>query len=371
MKFQTLFKKASTGVLQEWTISTEGNVIVTRWGQENGAIQETRDVVKAGKNIGKKNETTAVQQAESEAQSRWEKKLKKNYVKSRRDAEDGKVDALVQGGVDVMLAHRFDEQGHKIVYPAAVQPKFDGHRCIAVVSAGDVTLWTRTRKPITGLPHINYAIQKWAARAQYDDIVLDGELYHHDYRDRFEELSSFIRTPEPKEGHEVVQYHVYDIAETDLEYKDRLELLADHDLGRPLVFVETLWAQDEEDLMAHFETFLAQGYEGAMVRNSRGLYANKRSYDLQKIKEFQDSEFPVVGVEEGRGKLAGHAIFVCKTADGTEFRVKMKGETEALQVYWKNPSKAIGKQLTVKYQGLTNKSGVPRFPVGLRFKLDD
>lgn len=127
---------------------------------------------------------------------------------------------------------------------------------------------------------------------------------------------------------------------------------------------------NEDEMMLAFEKFLEQGYEGLMVRNMKARYVNKRSYDLQKVKEFQDSEFTVTGVEEGRGKLAGHAIFVCKTSSGVEFRAKMKGETSALKKYFEHPELALGKQLTVKYQGVTNKSGVPRFPVGIRFKED-
>lgn len=148
----TLFKKTSAGADQEWSIGTEANVIVTRFGQVGGKIQEARDEVKEGKNVGKANATTAIQQAEAEAQSQWEKKLKKAYVQSLDDARAGKIDAVIEGGVFPMLAHRYDEQGHKIVFPAYVQPKFDGHRCIAVIEDFKATLWSRTRKPITGLP---------------------------------------------------------------------------------------------------------------------------------------------------------------------------------------------------------------------------
>jgi predicted DNA-binding WGR domain protein len=79
MKLPTLYKKTSTGADQEWSISTEGSTIVTRWGRVGGAIQEGRDLIKVGKSFDKKNETTATQQAEAEAQSRWEKKLQKGY----------------------------------------------------------------------------------------------------------------------------------------------------------------------------------------------------------------------------------------------------------------------------------------------------
>lgn len=374
MNLPTLFKKTATGAAQEWTIGTEGAVIVTRWGQKDGAVQETRDEIKTGKNIGRSNETTAVQQAELEAQSQWEKKLKKGYVQSLADAKAGKTDSIIEGGIFPMLAHRFDEQGHKLVYPCYVQPKLDGHRCIAMIDAnGRCTLWSRTRKPITSMDHIVAAIEMMGIHS----TILDGELYNHGYKDRFEELTSFIRDAEYREGATAVQYHVYDLPSS-WAFRHRWEFLRDHEQLRThwqmgggfLKLVETLQATDEDDLMLAFNAYLAQGYEGAIARNAEGAYVNKRSYDLLKIKEFLDAEFPVIGVEEGRGKLVGHAIFVCKTPQGVEFRAKLKGETASLKQYFDNPALAIGRQLTVKYQGLTNKNGVPRFPVALRFRDD-
>ncbi len=118
--------------------------------------------------------------------------------------------------------------------------------------------------------------------------------------------------------------------------------------------------------MVMFQKYLDDGYEGAIARNVSGCYVGKRSYDLLKIKEFLDAEFEVIGVEEGRGKLTGHGIFVCKTANGAEFRAKMVGDTAALKQYYQDASLAVGRQLTVKFQGLT-KNGIPRFPVALRF----
>ena len=361
-----LYKLTSTGKVQYWHITTLENEIVTCFGQVDGKEQETSEFIKEGKNIGKANETTAAQQAYQEAQSRYEQKLKKGYVKNIKDAKAGEVDEIIEGGISPMLAHRFDEQGHKIQYPAFVQPKFDGHRCVAIIKDGVATLWSRTRKPITGLPHIIKDLESLG-----EDIVLDGELYNHSYKDKFEELTSFIRNPEPKVGHEVVQLHIYDVIDNELQ-AERFQTLKEiiPKKSNSLVPVKTLKAQDEESLMEAFDTFLAEGYEGAIVRNAKGEYVNKRSYDVQKIKEFQDSEFKCIAVEEGRGKLAGHAIFVLQTKEGVAFKAKMKGETEKLRKYWVNPNLAIGKMVTVQYQGITNKSSVPRFPVALRIRED-
>jgi DNA ligase 1 len=370
--FPTLYKKTSKGAQQEWTIHAEEDypplgAIVTRYGQTGGAIQETRDVVLKGKNIGKKNETTPYQQACAEAQAKWEKQLKKGYVQNADAAMSGEVDAVIEGGILPMLAHRYDQQGHKIQFPAYVQPKLDGHRCIAVVENGKCSLWSRTRKRINSMPHIERAVEfLFGGRTS---LILDGELYHHGYRDNFEELTSLIRPDAPRGGHEVVQYHVYDIANS-APYHARLRQLDQMALQRPLVQVVTHMVGDEDALEAAFDGFLAEGYEGAMVRNSKGCYVNKRSYDLQKVKEFIDGEFKVLGVEEGRGKMAGHAIFVCMAppdAKEPTFKAKMKGELSKLKEFFEHPERAIGRQLTVKYWGLTKK-GLPRFPVAVRFR---
>ena len=362
-----LYKKTAKDGLQEWEIAVDDNTIITRWGQVGGAIQETRDEIATGKNIGKKNETTPAEQAALEAQSQWEKKLKKGYVKSAVDARDGKTDDIITGGVFPMLAHSFADHGHKLKYPCLVQPKLDGHRCIAMVDTGGVSLWTRTRKPITSMGHVVAAIEALGLPA---GTVLDGELYCHEYRDRFEELASFIRDSEARPGSEVVQYHVYDTVSDSSQFARSAWVndMFDGTTCGILVGVYTETAENEDELMASFDGYLKLGYEGAIARNADGKYVKKRSYDLLKIKEFADAEFEVVGVEEGRGKMAGKAVFVCKTPEGAEFRAKLMGELDGLKRYVDDPSLAVGRRLTIKYQGMTKKSGVPRFPVAVRFR---
>lgn len=397
--FPTLYKLTATGATQSWNIRVEGSTIIKTYGQVGGAMQEARDTITVGKNIGKSNETTPEQQAELEAKSQWEKKLKdKNYHVDVNAAEAGESSDVVEGGILPMLAHSFAKQGHKIKYPACVQPKLDGHRCVAVVEAmpcddcessgiaggpdgyyadkgkpcptcqgaTTVTLWSRTRKVITGVPHVAEAV---AALNLPNGTVLDGELYNHDYREKFEELTSFIRQATPKPGYEVVQYHVYDVAASG-PFWERSNFLTSHltDDGT-IVVVPTMEVQDAGELTESFGLFTAAGYEGAMVRNSDSPYVNKRSYDLQKIKEFADDEFKIVDVVEGRGRMAGRGIFVCKSYDGDPFRVKMAGSLDNLTEYLNDKEKFIGRTLTVQFQGLTSDS-IPRFPIGLRFRED-
>lgn len=370
-----LYKVTSTGATQMWEIAVDGPTIVTIYGQMGGKLQEARDTITVGKNVGRANETTPEEQALSEAQSQWGKKLKnKGYVQSLEAAASGKVDAdFVAGGINPMLAHSYDKRGRAIVFPAFVQPKLDGHRCIAMRIAGVWTLWSRTRKPITGVPHIIAALESIDVLDRtMGDITLDGELYNHDYREKFEELTSFIKRPEPKPGHEVVQYHVYDIvmdgsfAERSAELERLYHSIVDEDA---IVLVDTRSAGTFEEAEELFSEFLEEGYEGAMLRNAKSSYVQKRSADLQKLKVFADAEFKIVDVTEGRGKMAGKAIFVCETPQGTTFRVKMKGALDSLRQYVDDPSLAIGCMLTVQYQNLTA-GGQPRFPIGLRLRED-
>ena len=376
-----LYKKTSTGKIQEWKVWVSVTpfypevTIVNEYGQVGGKIQESRETITEGKNVGKANETTILEQAQAQAKARWEKQLKKGYAQTIEDAEAGVTDDVIEGGVFPILAHKFAEQGHKIKYPALAQPKLDGHRCTSQYGDGAVTMWSRTRKPILSIPHIVEALENCGLADRFD-----GELYNHDYRNNFEDLTSFIRQEEPKEGYEAVQYHVYDLALPNLSNYDRyliLKNMASVFEGTPVHLVETVIVNDEDELYAYLDDCLARGYEGCMVRNFDSPYEYKRSYGLQKLKKFDDDEFRIVDIKVGtKGSMAGKAVFICEKyrdeqpiPEGKSFDCKLKGDMGKLKEYADEPSLVIGKILTVKFQGYT-KYGIPRFPVGERFRVE-
>jgi DNA ligase-1 len=373
----TLYKKTSTGAIQWWTISVEPGVdfgiIITQYGQvgtENP--QETRDVITKGKNVGKKNETTPYQQAVAEADAKHEKQRKKGYVTTPEAAAAGEVDDAVQGGILPMLAHKFTEQGHKIVFPAYAQPKLDGMRCIAIVDEGKATLWSRERRPIISAPHLIEELEHCFPTGR---VVLDGELYNHDMKHDFERFMSIVRQKDKVHpDHKMIQYWVYDAPDmTEASWATRLAwldaTLIDNTGLDYTRAVETRFIDEPAvpDLLAEYRGL---GYEGVMLRNAAGRYLNKRSYDLQKVKEFDDAEFGIVGIAEGRGRLQGHVgAFVCTMPNSDQtFEAKMSGDTGKLKEYWDDHALWTGKMLTVRYQGLTGKNGVPRFPVGVTFR---
>ena len=364
-----LYSLNANGSIQQWAISVDGCTIIKEYGQIGGKTQTTEDTVKSGKSIGRSNETSCEEQALADATSQWEKKLKSGYVKTQKEAKEGTVDAdFVTGGVEPMLAHKFRDHESKIIYPCYAQPKLDGIRCIAIIENGVATLWTRTRKPITGVPHIIRAIEKQFPNCvphcvdKYR-IVLDGELYNHSYKNRFEEIVSFCKQATPKAGHEVVEYHIYDMVDVSV-FSERTYNIENAKLLHPLVAVKTTSIPNAEQLLEQFGEDRNAGYEGTMVRNANSLYEHKRSYNLQKIKEFDDAEFKITGIKSGRGRMADCAIFTCTNKNGDLFDCKMEGSLEKLKEILLDSRNVIGKMLTVRYQGFTN-GNMPRFPIGV------
>jgi DNA ligase 1 len=393
-RFPRLFRKTNTGAIQYWDIFAEEKAgglnvstnappvvgeIVTVYGQlGTPSPQRTTDTVASGKNEGKANATTAFQQAQKEAKSKWEKQKKKGYVETEYDARAQNVDSdFVGGGLLPMLAQSFSKHAKKIKWPCYVQPKLDGMRCIAIVRNGKATLWSRTRKPILSVPHIVAALEE---NFGDQNVTLDGELYSHKLKSDFERIMSLARKDEPAPGHEQIQYHIYDMV-SDLPFNDRNDALVNlfgpvagvGTASCPLIPVLTGLVGDEEGMTALFSQVRGEGYEGLMLRNGDSKYEQgKRSYGLQKVKEFEDAEFDIIGVEEGRGRLQGHVgSFVCRTKDGKEFLAKMSGETAKLKAFFEDESLWSNKRLTVQFQGLTGAKGVPRFPVGLRIREEE
>lgn len=381
-EWPTLFKKSSTGKIQTWQIHVEEiadgtGAICVLHGQIGGKLQEGADFVKEGKNLGKANATTAVQQAVAEAEAKWTKQKKKRYVESQEAAQAGEVDDVIEGGIDVMLAPSkiYPVFAAKLMWPVFDQPKLDGSRCIAIVENGVCTLWSRTRKRINSVPHIERACETLVPKE--GRYVLDGELYADQFAEDFEELMSLVRKDEPAPGHEKVEYWVYDYPSCEATFKARSTVLwklflaggADTDkvymrIG-PLVRVPTYIANNDPELRSHHADNIEAGFEGTMVRNDGPYEGGKRSYHLQKLKDMQDAEADIVGAVEGRGKDVGTVgCFQCLTIpEGVPFDCRLKSSYARRRELFEHPEQWQGMKLTYKFQNLTA-DRKPRFPIG-------
>lgn len=362
--FPTIFSKSSTGKIQQWTMFVEGNRYWTEAGQTGGKITKSKETVCKGKNKGKKNETSPEEQAALDARSKWSKKLDKNGFLTEQEARESKDKFFVP-----MTAQKFRDHNKKIEYPAYVQPKLDGIRCVI----GKDFAITRNGKPHSMVSHIQKVL-----RPVFEinpTLVLDGELYNHDLKENFEGLVSLIRKSKltdqnMKDAESKIQFHIYDLkTENPCDFHFRMSLLTlihekllEEDEKHAEHFVKivpTVCVQDEEDVLRWHDHFVNLGYEGAMVRNSYSLYEHKRSFHLQKVKVFMDDEFPLIGFEEGKGNKKGMAASAwVKLPNGQKCKVGIKGSEEFCQNLLSQESNLIGLPVTVEFFGYTQEGSL-------------
>jgi len=378
--FPTLYGDAQNGKTKMWQIKVidrDDAIIQTSYGYVDGKKQVNEKVINEGKNIGKSNETTPLQQAINEARTAWTKKKESGYAplqdttENVEEEDDTKVSAIEGGrskGVDEavpnpMLAHDYNKRGKSIQFPCYVQRKFDGTRCVGMPTKG---LFSRNRKTYPHLDHIVEELNKLPK-----DCILDGELYSDTLN--FQEIVGLVKRETLKKGdHEKqlqIKYHIYDII-NNKPYEERLQLLQtlfQKNKFQYLVLVKTDGCESEEKMKELHAKYVEEGYEGIMLRNKNGLYKNVRSADLQKYKEFYDNEYKVIDFKEGEGQEAGCVLWVCETKEGKKFNCRPRGSREDRMEQFNEGNNYVGKMLTVRYQELTN-DGIPRFPVGLAFR---
>ncbi len=359
MTLPTLYKISSTGATISWAIEYHNGAFRTISGQVPGVQTTTQWTKCFGKNIGKSNETSDELQAELEAKAKHKKKKDEKYIEN--------IDELTSTEnpfYSPMLAHSFDKYCEKIKYPVFVQPKLDGVRALFSLEGGAIV--GRTRKGKT-LPE---RVVKYIGRNLVDffaanpDNVLDGELYNHDFKDNFNAIISLVRKESGDDSDEALkhlQYWIYDtFSPIETDYMRRTSNLINYfSEESPIVLVGTELADSFEKVTQFHDYYVSGGYEGAMVRNIGAKYENKRSKSLLKVKTFEDNEYILVRVEEGRGNRAGIATrAVGKLKDGREFEAGIIGNED----YARNLLETFNGEViaTFKHQGLTP-DGVPRF----------
>jgi DNA ligase-1 len=363
---KTLYQKDLAGRVRFWRVEIDVEC-PSRYRSVSGLLDGENPVTSEWteaqpKNAGRSNERSAEEQARAECEALVIHKLSRKYHETVHEA---RLAEATHKFLAPMLAKKFDSE--KVKFPVFVQPKLDGVRCVASATG----LTTRQGRVVTSCPHVERELELLFER--HPDLVLDGELYTHDLRDDFNSIVSAVRRSEPSEESSRVQYHVYDMVVTAggpssmaPGFSDRhqqLSCLFQHDLcgSRVVVPVRTAFAETARQLEAAYADFMAEGYEGAMVRLDSPYEIGRRSRSLLKWKEFEDAEFPLVSVDEGLGNWSGMAKTVTiDLGDGREQSAGMRGTTEfarQLLAEWRKYS-----AVTVRYQRRTP-DGLLRFPI--------
>ena len=354
MKLQKLYQRATNNKVNTFQVEVEKEKYRTITGFEDGKKTESAWTVCEAKSY-----CTAEEQAVKEAEALHRKRLELGFFTDINDIDKSTI-------FKPMLAHKYEDHKDKLQYPVYVQPKLDGIRCIVRKDG----MWTRNGKKIVSAPHIYESLQHHFKTNP--NLVLDGELYFHD-KQNFNTICSLVKKTKPTVDDLVlssqsIEYWIYDVASSKVHFDHRkVELHAfAHDKHIRVLLGERV--DSEAKMIEKYGKYIEQGYEGLMIRTIDGKYENKRSKHLLKYKTFSDSEFTIVDVYEGKGRLSGKCgQMLLETEDGTRFYSTANGDENYMAELWNRREELIGKQATVKYFELTV-DGVPRFPkiIGIR-----
>lgn len=373
---KTLYKVHSNKQVGSWNIyvADSSPVILVRESCKviGGKSVVTKTEYKEGKNIGRANETSPLEQAILEAESKVKKQLDKGYVDYIPDANDTVTNSL--GFLKPMLATSIDKV-KKWEFPVYIQPKFDGHRMLATVQDGEVVLYSRQGK-ILDVKHIQSQLQTLLKIGAWSGATLDGEVYLHGAT--LQRISSLVKKAKPESDSLI--YNVYDIM-VDKPFVDRFNIIWDIIGNTHITHVQVTETHEVynnggfkviNDLHAEY---IGRGYEGTIIRHGdTGYEDGKRSKSLMKKKDFQDAEFEIVRVIQGKPKFKGKevfevAIYECRAENEKVFTVTSPGNMQEKHDAWVNRESMVGKFLTVKFFNLTPE-GIPFHPVALRLRED-
>ena len=263
-----------------------------------------------------------------------------------------------------MLAYKVDQKPIDWTTKVYLQPKLDGVRCIFTKDGA----YSRAGNEFKNVAHIKYDLTDFFRK--HPNAVLDGELYNHALKDDFEKIISLVRKQKPtdqdaRDAENLVQYHVYDTIAEGPDYESRFNWLIRYlPIAATMTLIKNTVVESQDEAKMLHSVHLAQGYEGSMLRLNMP-YEQKRSYNLQKFKDFSDTEATIMGYEAGKGKFEGMiGKFFMQDDDGNEFGCPIgKGYNFAhRKIILDNIHDYIGQRATFTYFQRT-KAGSYRHPL--------
>lgn len=380
-QFDTLYKKAKSGKIQIWSIScalvVDKNAIsiLIAQGQYSGKLQKYEEYITEGK-----QNRNIYEQAELEAQSRWNKKKDEGY-KSLPDLGISSADDIGTALEGFLLDNLFDDRTDangvlkpmkctpiekglkKIKFPAFAQPKLDGVRGLI---RWDGEQWRATSSSGKSYDvmarHILYELDIASRENEaLKEFILDGEFYIHGVPLEF--LSGWARTKTPILQHLNMKFHLFDLGIKEEMHIRNTILIGHSDMNSfrasTIEIVQTQIVNEMRDFNFWHDVWVSHGYEGAILRNFDGIYEfGIRSTSIFKKKDFKDEEFEIVGMELG-SRGTEDMVFWVITKEGKRFKANPVGNRQMKDDYWNNQLQIIGKQAMVRYLTVSQ-NGIPQ-----------
>ena len=278
---------------------------------------------------------------------------------------------------DVMLAGKWNAK--KAVWPAIIQPKFDGLRCVVMIKGDDVKFLSRGGKEFDTLgcliPEIIRVVPK---NIRFGGLMLDAEVVST--RGDFQQTCSDVKRGEAVTDEVALMIfdgmgldyfkfescpHSQVVRSAGIEKMFNGEVKSDRLIAAPYTTVA-----NEEEATKIYEQYRAQGYEGAIVKNPDGMYEFKRSNNWMKMKPQDNVDLEIVDSFEGTGKYEGMLGGFDVMFEGVKCSVGGGFSDEQRKEFWTNRDEMIGQIIEVQYMEKTADGAMrhPRFICVRSFK---
>jgi len=284
----------------------------------------------------------------------------------------------------VQLANTLENARSKVVFPIAIEPKYDGMRAIIVVKGGKGAAYSRTGHE---LPNVQFMADYIADRTTTDSVY-DGELFGTSWNDTLKYVKTTKNLSIEMEHylHENVKFFVFDSmsidnfynGQCDLQYRARRRILAEWyerfmDATGPVQLVPASYAHSFEEIDALYDGFLLDGYEGIMVKMLDAPYKGKRTNGWLKYKPFVSIDCIIIDVLPGRENTRLENTlgkFTVKYRD-VQFNVGSGFSDEDRDAFWAIRDKLPGRCVEIKInKDFGKKISKVNFPVYMRMRPD-
>ncbi|KAI8374837.1 hypothetical protein BD560DRAFT_446025 [Blakeslea trispora] len=251
--------------------------------------------------------------------------------------------------------------------------KLDGVRCITFVRWNDghydIQFYSRTGRPFSSLEKLRKEFEKRLIRIEKNEsFVLDGEIcaYNESDPDREDFLKALGQVRRMNTEMENPVYQVFDYIPLDdfldeksnTLFSQRQQRLCEF-VGQPsnlqhVKLVKQIRLRDFDHLDHLKQESARLGWEGLILRKDVA-YEGKRTRNMLKVKEWEDAEYTVDSIETGLMRMpdTGETKQVM-----TNVMIQHKGNVVSVGSgftmqsrieYAQDPSKIIGKVITVRY----------------------
>lgn len=291
----------------------------------------------------------------------------------------------------------------KFTYPAMIQPKINGVRCIVMLEdytpttmfddhaintdKGIKRVTMKTKEGLTyNIFHLEQVFKEFYTKLpQYANIVFDGEVYIRN--EKVTSIGGAARNPQ-NPLHSKLCFVNFDLSIPDMNNKDRddlrIKIWNDFEAVRsslyvpsvllclnaeshpmfdqfPVIVLNTDETYNDEQSLNYMQRYIDCGFEGAVIRDKSAEYQfGSRPQTMMKLKKFEDAEFECYDYKWSGNPEQGvgfSVVLMCKNdINNLTFESTVVGTVEERKAILDNPP--IGKMVTIKFYERT-KNGIP------------